>query len=151
MHLRESNSFREAKKYNEKSFENSDFSKPLLEYFIAQQGAKKSTKSRILINLNPEYPHNPEAIKAAVNDQGEEIFFFPGDLGVDLQFFPSLKEHFPQAKIYDWSQQTIPEILSFLAESQRGIGYRLHFLYPLKAFGVPFKNLSQQNKTQSVF
>lgn len=151
MYLRDNKSFQEAKEYHQKSFATTDFSKPLLDYFLTQQSTKKSANSRMVINLNPEYLQNPDAIKAIINNPDQEVYFFPGDLGVDLQFFPSLQEQFTQAKIYDWSQQNIPEILQFLAESEKGIGYRLHFLYPLKQFWVPFQNLSQHSKNQSLF
>lgn len=148
---RDSISYKSAKKKNPHTKKTEDFCLPLLIFFLDKRQKKRSDSSlflqekSILINLTEE--HKKSNLPIPISDTIEKLIFFPWDLNRDGVFYKYLKKTYPQLELYDWTQFPLVTTFNCFLSSKLGIGYRLHFLYPLMYFWVEVINLSENQKT----
>jgi len=130
-----------------------DFSLDILEIAKTQFSVNKKSSDYLLINVN-SHIYNDETIqkirKFCTQNPEIEKIFFPCDMSDDLTFFKSLQKEIPDLILFDRTKHSLIQTLSFLANAKSGIGARLHFLYPLKIFKVPFEAMVYKAKVQKM-
>lgn len=151
---REQTSYHRALQYISKNHVQlvSDFSYPVL-----QEAKKYITQpliqdEYILININPQ-TYNQDAVEQIQNFIKEykvRSIFFPGHISEDKVYYTQLKKHIPDLEIYDWTKHTLLETLALFLHAKAGIWARLHFLYPLKVYEIPYESIGSTDKIQKL-
>ena len=131
-----------------------DLSLPLLEESkkLLDRGRMKNTRDPyVLVNISPSCNFE-KALKKVKNFLRKyphaQPLYFPAHLGEDLQFFEKLQEKIPTIELFDWTKAGVKGTMKLLYFAEAGIGARLHFLYPLKFFGVSYEVLHNSHKNQ---
>jgi hypothetical protein len=119
---------------------------------LLDKGKVKNTRDPyVLVNISPLCDFD-QALKKVKNflrkHPHAQPIYFPAHLGEDLQFFERLQEHIPPIELFDWTQAGVASTMKLLYFAEGGVGARLHFLYPLKFFGVPYEVLYNSHKNQ---
>jgi hypothetical protein len=107
----------------------------------------------ILINLNKKSrnPENIEIIRSFTKKYPDaKKIFFPCDIQDDLKLFSLLRAEIPELELFDWTKHSLMESLHLFFAAQAGIGARLHFLYPLKIFAIPFEAIVYSDKVRKL-
>jgi polysaccharide pyruvyl transferase WcaK-like protein len=81
---------------------------------------------------------------------GCKIIFFPCDMDDDYKCFDIIKSNIPTIEMYDWRKYSLEKTLQLFADTEAGIGSRLHFLLPLKFFNKPFHSIAKAEKVQKM-
>ena len=77
-------------------------------------------------------------------------YFFPGDMVDDIKVYKSLQKDYPEIKLYNWTKYPLLETLSFIQKAKAWLSARLHVLFPLKIFWVPFQALVYKDKVRKL-
>lgn len=117
-----------------------------------EKGKIKNTRDAyVLINLSPHCPFEQalKKVKQFLRKYPDaQPIYFPAHWGEDLQYFEKLQEHVPPLELFDWTKAGVATTIKLLYFAEGGIGARLHFLYPLKFFEVPYEILYNSHKNQ---
>jgi hypothetical protein len=131
-----------------------DLSLPILEEskkLFEKEKTKTTRDPYVLINSSPLCSFD-QAVKKIKNFLRKfphaQPLYFPAHWGEDLQYFEKLQEHLPPLELFDWTKAGVATTMKLFYFAQGGIGARLHFLYPLKFFGVPYEVLYNSHKNQ---
>jgi hypothetical protein len=142
----------EKERYKVQTF--GDLSLPILEETkkLLDKGKVKSTRDPyVLVNISPRC-NLEQALKKVKNFLRKfphaQPLYFPAHLGEDLQYFARLQEDIPPIELFDWTKAGVAATMKLLYFAEGGVGARLHFLYPLKFFGVPYEVLHNSHKNQ---
>lgn len=131
-----------------------DFSLSLLEESkkLLEKGKIKTSRDPyVLINLSPlcTFPQAIKKIKSFLRKHpNAQPIYFPAHLHEDLQYFTMLQEQIPPIELFDWTKAGVATTMKLFYFAEAGIGAKLHFLYPLKYFGVPYEVLVNNHKNQ---
>jgi hypothetical protein len=131
-----------------------DLSLPILEESkkLLDKGKIKNTRDPyVLVNISPLCAFDKALKKVKIflrKYPNAQPIYFPAHLGEDLPYFEKLQEKIPTLECFDWTTVGVPGTMKFLYFAEAGIGARLHFLYPLKFFGVPYEVLVNNHKNQ---
>lgn len=131
-----------------------DLSLPLLEESkkLLEKGKIKNTRDAyILINISPhcKFEQALKKVKQFLRKHSNaQPIYFPAHWGEDFQYFEQLQEHIPPIELFDRTKAGVTATMKLLYFAEGGIGARLHFLYPLKFFEVPYEVLHNSHKNQ---
>jgi polysaccharide pyruvyl transferase WcaK-like protein len=118
---------------------------------ISTKQSKNKRDPYVLINISPlcDFSKAFKKIKNFLRKHpNAQPIYFPAHLGEDMVFFEKLAEHLPPLELFDRTKNDMETIMKLLYYAEAGIGARLHFLYPLKFFGVPYEILVNSHKNQ---
>jgi len=79
-----------------------------------------------------------------------KAYFFPGDTNDDPELYTDLQKLVPRLKYYDRTKVPLLESLHFLRHAKAWLAARLHILYPLKIFWVPFEAIIYKDKVRKL-
>lgn len=164
--LREKNSYQIVKHFLEeqkispndaKLILHEDFSLSVLQQaqkiFSTKQEITHWQQEYILINLN-KASYTKETIDKIIeyneNYNRAKPIFFPCDMQDDAKLFDALKDKIPKLELYDRTQHSLIDTLSLFYHAKAWIWARLHFLYPLKIFNIPFWPIIYKDKVRKL-
>jgi len=107
----------------------------------------------IIINITSHILHSDsiQKLKLFIEEHSDsEKYFFPWDTKDDIKVFNLLQKDYPDLKLYDWTNYPLLETLSFIYKAKAWLAARLHLLFPLKVFWVPFQALVYKDKVRKL-
>jgi polysaccharide pyruvyl transferase WcaK-like protein len=68
----------------------------------------------------------------------------------DMSFIQEIEERYPKWELYDWTWDTLEEIVWFFAWASAAWGMRLHFLLLCHECHIPFEMIVYHDKVRKV-
>ncbi len=131
-----------------------DFAEAVFAYYLPKKhkplselDQDKKTSQTILLNCNP-YIRSHDTKQKLIHTAlpFTHCYYFPGERGVDDQFFDELHEALPELVLYDRTTHSLWEICSDMAVCSHALAARLHVLWLAKLLHIPFEPLVYQEK-----
>lgn len=114
--------------------------------------SQKKLKPYVLVNLHPSVATEQsfQKIENFVKGFPTHDVYYVRAGQEDKKFFNDIQSRIPHAKLYNWTEYDICQIVDFFEKAQAWIWARLHFLLLLKECGVKLHTIIYAEKVQKL-